>query len=383
VHAKGDTVKTIGYGLLALVVTGCSAKPASVHVLIDDATTIAPASLQVSLFSDFGLLLRTPVKAQLPGALELTGLPPRPERVRVVVKGAGATPLIGATAVTIDAAAAHDIHVSLAAHVKDSDGDDVPDALDDCPTVADPDQADSLGFGGAPGDRCRGNVRDGGAPDPCAGLALCDGFDAASGMIDASKWTIATQAGTLAIDGTRAFRGRGSLKVHLDALDGSSGTALGFASVIETATFPASDLFVREFVFVPSGFVDNPAAFTTVEQASGDRGFSLQLEHGGLSTFNDLVNPGDYRGIAGMVPKDTWTCIEWEVPIAAAAPTHVWVDGSEVPALGTMQSTLANPPVAHLALGMAGIAAGKTTVAARDLWIDEVAVDSARVGCDR
>jgi hypothetical protein len=242
--------------------------------------------------------------------------------------------------------------------------------------VADPDQLNRIGFGKAPGDFCRNGSVDGGVAARCTGQ-FCESFD--SDSLDTDNWdvVVVTPGNSVNIDTSRAFRGHGSLKAHLNALKGGSNGATGIASLIEKKTFPASDIFVRQYVFVPGNFPKDSGAIMQVELPDGSRGISLQLEQGGLSTFDDLGGSPLSQTPAGMITPNQWVCVEWQLQIAGSM--HAWIDGKEVTALATLQPT--DPTVGQLSVGLVSFVPAGASGVARDLWIDEVVVDSKRIGC--
>jgi hypothetical protein len=74
-------------------------------------------------------------------------------------------------------------------------------------------------------------------------------------------------------------------------------------------------------------------------------------------------------------------CIEWETKISSSGYMKMWVDGTEVTALEGSQSTSSSPSVSELTFGVAAQSTG--ALPARELWLDEIAVDSQRIGCSK
>jgi hypothetical protein len=209
-----------------------------------------------------------------------------------------------------------------------------------------------------------------------AGVLLCDGFE--SGKIG-TTWTVHTQSGAVSVDSSRAYRGAYSLHAQNNAVAANVYTQ---GSIGETSAFP-SDVFTRVFVFVPSGFVTAPAAlFVAGQTASPYLSLGLQLQGGSFGTFNDTTNPNTGRAVATpAMPTDRWVCLEWEAKISSSGYMKLWVDGSEVTALEPTQSTSSSPTVSELAFGIA--TQTNAALPARELWLDEIAVDSQRIGCSK
>jgi hypothetical protein len=159
--------------VLGLALLGCAPRGAStllVETSVDDAAS-RPSAIQASVFGPHGLLARgatvVPSGSEVGLGTIAVEVPDEIIAVRVVVAGYGATPTLGGAQTTTRLHAETRFPVTLSASFVDTDGDDVPDALDDCPTVPDPDQANSDGEG--PGDAC--TSPDGGGLVDC-GTAL-------------------------------------------------------------------------------------------------------------------------------------------------------------------------------------------------------------------
>jgi hypothetical protein len=400
--------------LLVACVIGCSSGETKLVVQVNAGAGIAPAAVDVSVFDAHGMIGHGHVEpAKIPGAMSILGLADVMQEVRVVASGAvGFRTVLGGTRATIRPHATTTAELVLAAQA-DADGDGVPDALDDCPNDYDPMQESAAG--GAPGDACRGGVGDdlampladlanptprdlagvdqAGAdlatpPPPdmaasgslcaTAGLLLCDGFE--SGTIGGT-WFI-NQAGgaTISVDTTRAYRGTRSLKAH-NAAQGSPGT-FQQADIVESGTFAAGQapthFFVRAFVYIQSGFANNAAAIFIGGQADPPySAVNVQLENGGFSSYNNLPNPAISKGPASTMPKDRWACLEWEIDLAGTV--NLWVDGTLVTQLSGAQSVTSNPAMGVLGFGL--LTSATANLGARDVWLDEIAVDRTRITC--
>jgi hypothetical protein len=373
---------------------GCS-KPVSLTVLVNPPSGGAPNLIEVRAYDEYRRLATEVIATpQLPGAIRLTELPAQSDQLRIVVVGMTAQKAVQALAgnrVSTPLSSTSQVRLDLAAGVADQDGDGVPDGLDDCPTVADIDQLDTVGFSHGVGDACRAS--DGGSdmgpapgPDmapnlgptcPSAGVPFCDSFEGT--QIDSSKWTIENDgSGKIEIDSSLAYRGHSSLHAHLNALPKSAYAA---AIIKETATFPATEVYARAYVYVPSAFTNDPAAIVGASQTSGTgSGISLQLEQGGFSLYDDLRAPAQSTGNAGTMPKNTWVCVQWGVKVATAGSSRVWVGGVEQPAPALTADTTSTPPLGQLTVGLM-TSAFLGNVPARDVWIDEIAVSTKPLGC--
>ena len=394
-------------GCIALaLVAGCST-PTTTRLAVDVgiATGVMPTTVTVSVFDAHGQVGHAAVSpAPLPGQLMVTGLPDTAVDLRIAAVGTGGTQVVlGATRVTLVPHMLTTASLTLAYGTLDADNDGVPDVIDDCPTVPDPLQTNSAGTG--PGDACRNGALPSGdlagadlrattpvdlaGPMPdlmrvastcaTAGVAFCDGFETAT---LAPHWIVTNNmGGSAVVDPTRAYRGAASLHLHNDAIaaGGSSDVELD-----ETQTF-AAYLYARAFIYVPSSFDAAEADVLLVEQnASPYQGITLGMSKGVFMTQDTLAG-GTALVSTTTVPKDRWTCVEWEVRLGSAGSsngtTTLTVDGTAASGLGAAQPLYATPPINQLGIGLVG--GGSAAIPARDLWIDELIVDTAPIGCAR
>jgi hypothetical protein len=208
--------------LAAAAVAGCAGDTTLLVEVVDQNPGVTFAGLQVRVFDPHGLIAHADVApVQLPGALTVRKLPAESELIRVVVQGTGAQPALGAASAMSQPHGRAVARIDLTTSASDHDGDGVPDGVDNCPDVPNPDQAS--GSGGLLGDACGGGVdlavgdqamvigNDGPqpvgstdmatqpgadlamAPVDMAGVLLDETFD--NNTIDPTKWTITTGNG--------------------------------------------------------------------------------------------------------------------------------------------------------------------------------------------
>jgi hypothetical protein len=284
--------------------------------------------------------------------------------------------------------------VVLSTKTIDSDGDLVPDTLDDCPSVPDPNQdapcmvVPDLGMPGG-GESDLSGVPAGSdlamPPDlappasgcATAGVAFCDGFE--SGVIDA-HWTDINQTnGTVTVDNTRAYRGSYSLHVHNNALPAKANADV---ELLESGTFPSTHFFVRAYVYAPTAFGNTEGDFILAEQSVAPyNGVALGLVNTTFQTDNSIANVT--KTSTTTMPRDQWVCLEWEVQLGSSGSTALSVNGAAATNLGGTQNLSINPAPDELALALATTAPNSGGVPARDLWFDEVMVNPTAIGCAR
>jgi len=227
-----------------------------------------------------------------------------------------------------------------------------------------------------------------------AGLLLCEDFEGET--LDAATWTRSGN-GSVSIASDEHARGQRALRVQVS---GSGG-----AFITEKRTFPAAGntYFGRAFVkFVqmprpPMTFSHWTVIAATGTQVAGEirvGGFltsGKQLFGVGTDNRSQEFGTGDWTTIdkdpdkqPRSIPLNEWVCIEW-LHQGATNETRFWWDAVEHPSLHTTETLHggnANPYVlpqfTALKLGWAEYQASDLPF---ELWLDEVAVDSARIGC--
>jgi polysaccharide lyase-like protein len=226
-----------------------------------------------------------------------------------------------------------------------------------------------------------------------AGVQLCEGFE--NGVLDKAIWTV--EGTTPVIDGLQHARGNGALHIT------QPGNGLSY--IKETKTFPevGDTYWGRIFVF----FKSLPAAPLTYAHwtfiaasgtgVSGEIRVSGQLQNGanlfGVGTDNrvDDAGTGDWTnsdrdppGAPMAVPLNQWLCIEW-LHEGDTNQTRFFWDGVEHPSLATsatMHGGNMNPFILPKFTNLwVGWQEYQTTTETFELWVDEIAIDSSRIGC--
>jgi hypothetical protein len=237
---------------------------------------------------------------------------------------------------------------------------------------------------------------------------LCDDFE--SGTLDTTTWKVQGLAPT--IDGDHVARGKKAL--HIKDPSGMS------THITETKTFrePDNTYYGRIFIYFKS--LPTPtASFTyshwTILAATGDGpGAGGEIRFGGQmqngvnrwGTGTDNQSPGatgDWTnidqdpapdGMPSHIPVDQWMCMEWMHAGPTTNETKIWWDGTEHPSIATTvtnhgtklaraNATAGNgnfilPNFTALWLGWSAYQGGGETF---ELWMDEIAIDHARIGC--
>lgn len=272
-----------------------------------------------------------------------------------------------------------------------SPGSDASSAPDAGPDAGQPDS----GSGGS----------DSGMPPPtCSSLPLCDDFESASagGAPDSTRWTLVapgcqgtgTTQTQIAVDGDQAHSGSHSVKVT-----GTPPYCNHYFLSNSSAILSLGGKFYARFWFRFSrALKSNHVTFAAMKDATDGKDFRM----GGQSEilmFNrelgDATVPAlSPAGIALSVKPSPleWHCIELHIDQSQKL-VQTWFDGTEVPALQIdttstpevdnqwlASSTSWQPSLQDFRLGWEDYG-GDPNKDQMTLWFDDVALGSARIGC--
>jgi hypothetical protein len=199
----------------------------------------------------------------------------------------------------------------------------------------------------------------------CPGtLAFCDNFE--NGNLD--RWTIASNgAPDPVVETTRAYRG--SRSAHF-AVSGQG--PAGYPDAALTTAALASPLYIRLFVYVPVAVQTSDLFWLNDNNGSF---CAVRLDGNTL-----LLNSNDARfpAVASTVkPRhDGWSCVEMFYD-DGNHEIRVWLDDTEISALHATGWT--GSGLDQLAVRASTESPGPDV----DLWYDEIAMDTQRIGCSR
>lgn len=280
-------------------------------------------------------------------------------------------------------------HAFDASHGPDAsqapDASPAPDASHAADGGADAGQPDS----GSPGTDA------GGPPPTCSSLPLCDGFESAAvgGPPDTARWTLAAKdcQGTtqIAVDGSEAHSGSRSVKVT-----GRGGYCnhLFFGNAGALASL-GSNFYARFWVRFSAALQDGHTTFAAMKDATSGKDLRMGGQNGVLmynrepddATLPAMSPAGGALSV--KPPPLEWHCIEFHID-GSQGLLQTWFDGAAVTGLQVdqqptpdvdeqwMRNTTWRPSLQDFRLGWESYAGGEMT-----LWFDDVALGSARIGC--
>jgi hypothetical protein len=225
------------------------------------------------------------------------------------------------------------------------------------------------------------SVELGANPSKCASIAatsLCESFEAGI----SAYWGQKNSNGSITLDATKAYRGTHSVKLHANAV--AAGTSVD-VRLTETKTFTVvpADFYVRAFYYLPSAPVNGVQLYSAVQNTSPYYGVQVLDSPGGFLAHGDSISGGAYhRSNTIQPPTNRWFCLEWHIHVGDAATglQQVWLDDNEVVDLKFVEPT--SPPAGFGTLSI-GYEFFSPSVAnpASDAWVDEILIDTQRVGC--
>ncbi len=224
-----------------------------------------------------------------------------------------------------------------------------------------------------------------------AGLLVCDGFE--GGAIDERLWEISA-SGNNTVEVVADESARGGQSVHIRTND-------GFGRLRNVSAFPIAGnrYWGRMFVRVDR-FSTSMWAHWTMAEAAGQGDGSL-IRVGGQYNSNQMVNrwgvgsdggpTGDWTthdqdpdGSPIEPAEDAWICLEW-LHDGDTDDALFFVDAVEHPSLATASDVHGGNDVPYDLPAFESVWFGwwqyQSDPQPFDVWIDEIAIDTERIGC--
>jgi hypothetical protein len=228
------------------------------------------------------------------------------------------------------------------------------------------------------------------APGGCPHL-LCESFEeVADGALPAG-WQRAAGQGTIGVGGARANRGKRAL--HVVAPSGSYETYMRRAFSTKEGTF-----YGRLFFFMTARRTPTNAGvvhWNLVEARGSNNNNRARL--GGIDNkfaqyFNFNLETQSAAGETGVdddarpsIEAGKWHCVEWMFQGGAAdQQARLWWNGEERPRIATRSPGVLKAPhtIPDVNALFVGWAMYQNIDAPYDVWIDDLALDTKRIGCE-
>jgi hypothetical protein len=226
----------------------------------------------------------------------------------------------------------------------------------------------------------------------CTGALVCDDFEANAAGASPAMWNVdigPAGAGTVKVDTTRAFSGTKALRITVASQQDHD---RAFITRSLTGLLPSNAFFGRMMIWVvatPPGNVhwDNIRAQGVIPGGT----LQAQYNYGGGSSTGNLM--GNYYTTSSDCWKTSksklttgrWACVEWQYD-GTSDELRYWLDNQAVADLTVLQKgdgcTGTNlwraPTFEKLSLGWYNAQASPVPI---EMWMDDVAIDTKRVGC--
>lgn len=254
-----------------------------------------------------------------------------------------------------------------------------------------------VGVAGTPSNAGAAGAAGAGPIDPCPGASVCDGFEDYATAQPAGPWAVAT-SGTnvkVAMDETRAYSGKRSVKL---TMPGTSNYQRAFISLTGQPFPLANNQLYGRMMFYAAALPSNVHwTFVTGEGPVAAQGISNAMVRYGA--FNNKLLMANYDAVpqgadcwqnsATAMPEAKWVCVEWQFD-GTSNTQRLWLDGQSVAdltvaakgqgcAVNTLQGNWYFPQ--NFERLYVGYESYQADAAARTVWIDDVAIDSKRLGC--
>ncbi|MFZ5896520.1 MAG: hypothetical protein ACOY0T_36030 [Myxococcota bacterium] len=244
--------------------------------------------------------------------------------------------------------------------------------------------------GSTSGGSASGGAGGGGGCSKSADVIFCEDFENVplGAVSKTSAWSPVTENGSLTVDATHA---RGQRALHVNANGGGK-------AYIQVSPFapPQNSFFGRIHVWVTAfPTAPNYAHYTLVEAAGAQATVIRPIGGQYIEGKGNLWGPGTDKGPTGdwtnwqeSAPAQSgkWVCMEWEMA-AADNNINIWIDGTAKPDLSVSTKTHPNgggdfvfPTFNTIWFGW-WLYQGGTTPAQFDVWLDDIALGTKRLGC--
>ena len=237
--------------------------------------------------------------------------------------------------------------------------------------------------------------------DPCAGRLVCDDFEKSiTGAKPDKPWNVMTSKGTALIDETRAYSGKRSVKVSIDATTSTDTYRRAMLAITGAPLIPLTDDTVYGRFMIWTDRIPDKSVHWTFAHGDGPLGtLSATYNYGGMGGLmanyykNSSPSPTDcWQTKTQTFPTSKWSCVAFKFD-GKNAEMRFWLDGTEIPELHVVGMTKTDatctvkgvdgrwlaPEFKNISVGWESYQ--HDVAGAHTAWIDDVILDSKAIPC--
>jgi hypothetical protein len=204
--------------------------------------------------------------------------------------------------------------------------------------------------------------------DVHAGALFCDGFEDGETF---GAWTMVRNG---FYSSSPTYRGSGAMR--------ATSISAGNASYLYKALpmmISSGELFLRGYLYVPAEA--NPVWVTVLHAEESGNPWDFAEIRLAAGEFEVAARSIDtlFEARGGPIPRDRWVCIELRTLVADAGTMELFVDESSVAAVDGDTRPAAPYRTLYSGISYRGPTQPLGTI---EYYLDEVVVDTARIGCD-
>ena len=241
----------------------------------------------------------------------------------------------------------------------------------------------------------------GGPPDPCAGRIVCETFEStAPGKAPGAPWEVHTAKGTVAVDESRAYGGKRSLKVSSTATSTSDTYRQAMLAITGAPLLPlANDTVYGRFMIFTDRIPDKTVHWTFAHGDGPVDKLSATYNYGGMGGLmanyykTSAPDPTDcWQTKDAPFPTKAWSCVAFLFD-GKNDEMRFWLNGTEVPELHVVGLSKTDqtctvkgvdgrwlaPQFKNLSVGWESYQ--HDVAGAHDAWIDDVIFDDKPIAC--
>ncbi|MES1173283.1 MAG: hypothetical protein ABUL62_03060 [Myxococcales bacterium] len=245
----------------------------------------------------------------------------------------------------------------------------------------------NTGIGGASGGGSGVAGASAGGPAGCpTGAAFCDDFDAATSLGSAWSMDNTLNATIKVVNTFTTTPGPTAAHSGTNAVQISFTTGSGYAMIVSKMGFPASPsttgYWGRVWLYVETPAASDSGHTVYIEGSTGmnlsnNGARPLNTQSGKMSINIDPVGAGEASAATSMaIPRSAWTCFEWQISATGGNGDVTLFVGGAMTAAASIKAK-AIQALTEQRIGYERYASG----VAGNLWIDDYAIGTARLGC--